>query len=136
MNQHVIGTRIDRLLGNLWDAQGTDLLLTAGMPPQMRVDGDLSPVAGHQALTADDTDALLGELLTDDQTVAVARPARVRLLLQLARRRPDPRQRVHPARRHRGRAAHDPARDPVDGAARPAAGRRPTSPASTRAWSW
>jgi twitching motility protein PilT len=70
MNQQKIGARIDRLLGKLWDAQGTDLLLTAGMPPQMRMDGALSPVGGHEALTAEDTGALLDELLTDEQKVA------------------------------------------------------------------
>jgi twitching motility protein PilT len=68
MNQHVIGERIDRLLAALWEAKGTDLLLTVGMAPQTRVDGALAPIAGHPVLTAEDTDALLGELLTEDQS--------------------------------------------------------------------
>jgi twitching motility protein PilT len=67
MDQHVIGERIDRLLGTLWNARGTDLLLTAGMPPQIRVHGSLAPVAEHPALNAEDTDALLGELLSEEQ---------------------------------------------------------------------
>jgi twitching motility protein PilT len=70
MEQHVIGEQIDRLLGTLWNARGTDLLLTAGMPPQIRVHGSLAPVAEHPPLSAEDTDALLGELLTDDQKAA------------------------------------------------------------------
>ncbi|HEY3464760.1 MAG TPA: type IV pili twitching motility protein PilT, partial [Amycolatopsis sp.] len=57
------GSRVDGLLDALWQARGTDLLLTAGLPPQLRVHGDLSAVPGHPALTGDDTDALLAELL-------------------------------------------------------------------------
>jgi twitching motility protein PilT len=69
MHQHLhrIGDRVDRLLNALWEAKGTDLMLTAGLPPMIRVDGTLSPVAGEQPLAADDTDALLAEVLTPDQ---------------------------------------------------------------------
>jgi twitching motility protein PilT len=70
MQQHVIGDRIDRLLGTLWSARGTDLLLTAGMPPQLRIQGALAPVAEHPVLTPTDTDALLDEILTDSQRAA------------------------------------------------------------------
>ena len=44
-----IGGRIDGLLDGALGAGGTDLLLTAGLPPQLRVDGDLSPVDGASA---------------------------------------------------------------------------------------
>ena len=64
---HRIGDRVDRLLDALWAAKGTDLMLTAGLPPMLRVDGTLAPVAGEVTLTADDTDALLAEVLTPDQ---------------------------------------------------------------------
>ncbi|RSD09551.1 type IV pilus twitching motility protein PilT [Amycolatopsis eburnea] len=64
------GSRADGLLEALWQARGTDLLLTAGLPPQLRVHGDLAAVAGHPVLTGEDTDALLGELLTDEQARA------------------------------------------------------------------
>src|SRR6476646_10228831 len=67
--RHGIGERIDALLGQLWNAGGTDLLLTAGMPPQIRLHGSLVPLE-HDPLTADDTDELLAELLTDDQHLA------------------------------------------------------------------
>jgi twitching motility protein PilT len=70
MVHHLIGERMDRLLSILWDAHGSDLLLTVGMPPQLRVDGSLAPIAGHQALTPEDTDSLLDELLTSDQSAA------------------------------------------------------------------
>jgi twitching motility protein PilT len=64
------GSRVDGLLEALWQARGTDLLLTAGLPPQLRVHGDLSAVPGHPALTGEDTGALLAELLTGDQARA------------------------------------------------------------------
>ena len=35
----------------LWEAGGTDLLLTVGLPPMLRVDGALSPAPGAAALT-------------------------------------------------------------------------------------
>src|SRR4051794_5807734 len=69
MRNKIIGDRIDRFLDSLWQAHGTDLLLTVGMPVQMRVDGQLHPVNGD-ALTAEDTEALLAEVLTDEQMAA------------------------------------------------------------------
>ena len=59
----------------LWEARGTDLLLTVGMPPQARVHGELHAVPNTSVLTADDTDALLAEVLTATQTKA-GMPAR------------------------------------------------------------
>jgi twitching motility protein PilT len=61
------GSRVDVLLEELWNAGGTDLLLTAGMPPQIRVHGELFAVQGADVLTRDDTDALLAEVLTEEQ---------------------------------------------------------------------
>ncbi len=69
---HQIGDRVDRLLDSLWVAGGTDLMLTAGLPPMLRVDGTLAPVAGEATLTAEDTDALLAEVLTTHQQDAWA----------------------------------------------------------------
>jgi twitching motility protein PilT len=64
---HRIGSRIDGLLASLWQAGGTDLLLTVGMPPMLRVDGSLVPAPGTLELTAADTEALLTEVLTPAQ---------------------------------------------------------------------
>lgn len=64
---HRIGARIDGLLEVLWKARGTDLMLTVGLPPMLRVDGTLVPVPDEAALTRDDTDALLAEVLTPEQ---------------------------------------------------------------------
>lgn len=64
---HRIGDRVDQLLSALWDARGTDLMLTVGLPPMIRVDGTLLPVPGLSSLTHEDTDALLAEVLTPEQ---------------------------------------------------------------------
>jgi twitching motility protein PilT len=59
--------RSDALLDALWRAGGTDLLLTAGSPPQLRVHGSLQPAEGHRALVPADIDDLLAGLLTAEQ---------------------------------------------------------------------
>jgi twitching motility protein PilT len=69
MDQHQIGARVDKLLEILWNAKGTDLLLTVGMQPQIRVHGGLAPLGGPP-LTAADTESLLNEILTADQKTA------------------------------------------------------------------
>src|SRR4051794_3253146 len=71
-NNDCIGSRVDGLLALLWEAGGTDLLLSVGLPPMIRVDGTLNPAADTAALTAEDTDALLAEVLTPDQARAWA----------------------------------------------------------------
>jgi twitching motility protein PilT len=63
----VVGSRVDRLLDGLWQAGGTDLLLTAGMPAQIRVHGQLAPIAGQRVLTGAMVDELLDGLLTVEQ---------------------------------------------------------------------
>ncbi|TCC60343.1 type IV pilus twitching motility protein PilT [Kribbella pittospori] len=62
------GSRVDLLLEELWNAGGTDLLLTAGMPPQIRVHGSLYSVSSTEVLTRDDTGRLLDEVLTAEQS--------------------------------------------------------------------
>ncbi len=57
----------DQLLEGLWESKGTDLLLTAGACPMVRVDGDLKPAEGFGPLDASETDALMRELLTQEQ---------------------------------------------------------------------
>lgn len=67
MHGPVRGSRVDALLEELWNAGGTDLLLTAGMPPQLRVHGDLRPAQDATVLTTDDTATLLTEVLNLEQ---------------------------------------------------------------------
>lgn len=58
--------RMERLLGYVCEHRGTDLLLTAGALPLVRVDGQLEPVAGEEMLHPDDTDKLVASLLTGE----------------------------------------------------------------------
>jgi twitching motility protein PilT len=63
----VVGSRIDGLLDAVWQAGGTDLLISVGMPPQARIDDELVALPGHAPLTSVDSDNLLLELLTPSQ---------------------------------------------------------------------
>jgi twitching motility protein PilT len=58
---------IDELLGGMpgWDA--SDLHLTAGSPPVVRVRGEIEPVADLDALTAEETQQLLYRILSTEQ---------------------------------------------------------------------
>lgn len=64
---HHIGSDVDHLLNELWEAKGTDLLLTAGLPPMIRVDAELRSIKGADALSGSDTDRLLAQVLTAEQ---------------------------------------------------------------------
>jgi twitching motility protein PilT len=50
---------IEPWLEELWDARGTDLLLTAHTQPMIRVDGHMRPVTGGQALTPTEVEGLV-----------------------------------------------------------------------------
>ncbi|BBH16124.1 twitching motility protein PilT [Nocardioides baekrokdamisoli] len=62
-----IGSRIDSLLESLWNQGGTDLHLTVGLPPMLRVRGELVPIPDASALTVRDTETLIEEVLSDEQ---------------------------------------------------------------------
>jgi twitching motility protein PilT len=70
MQGFATGSRIDGLLEALWNARGTDLLLTAGLQPLARIHGHLYPVPETSVLAGTDTEALLAELLTPEQAAA------------------------------------------------------------------
>jgi twitching motility protein PilT len=52
------------------DAEASDLHLTAGSPPLMRVHGTLAPAGGDSPLTPMDTEAALAEMLRDADKLA------------------------------------------------------------------
>ncbi len=58
---------IEPWLQQLWDQGGTDLLLSGGSPPRIRVDGKLNPIADAQILTGQQIDDIAKPLLTDGQ---------------------------------------------------------------------
>jgi twitching motility protein PilT len=57
---------IDQWLQILFERGGTDLLLTAGSPPRIRVDGGLRPITGEPTLSGEKVDGLVRALLTDE----------------------------------------------------------------------
>jgi twitching motility protein PilT len=63
---------VDSLLDVLWTAGGSDLLLTPGSCPRIRVDGELKPLAGPAPLSAADTQRMVATVLTEPQRAAYA----------------------------------------------------------------
>jgi len=57
---------IDPWLEKLWDARGTDLLLTAGAPPLLRIDGDIQPVAGAEVFTPVSVERVVKQIVGPD----------------------------------------------------------------------
>ena len=59
---------VGHLLEELWDRGGSDVLLTAGAPPLLRVDGHLAPVTGEGALDPEQAEKLILAVLGDRLT--------------------------------------------------------------------
>ncbi|MEN6430687.1 MAG: twitching motility protein PilT, partial [Coriobacteriales bacterium] len=57
---------LNELLVELVERQGSDLHLSVGMPPMMRINGRLVP-AGSSRLSTKDTKELLYSILTEEQ---------------------------------------------------------------------
>ncbi|GAA4598238.1 twitching motility protein PilT [Actinoplanes octamycinicus] len=64
---------LDQLLITLVESRGSDLHLTVGSPPMMRVDGSLRPVPGYGKLNASDTELLARAAVTPLQWEAFER---------------------------------------------------------------
>jgi len=60
---------IEPWLEELWAANGTDLLLTAGAPPLVRIDGRIMPVKGEEPLTAARAERIILGVMGDDLVV-------------------------------------------------------------------
>src|SRR6266478_1035286 len=58
---------LSELLRKLDESHGSDLHVTTGSAPQIRVDGHLRPLEGYRALTSADTKQLAYSVLTDAQ---------------------------------------------------------------------
>jgi twitching motility protein PilT len=58
---------IDTLLEQVAEHNASDLHVTAGSPPILRIRGQLSPLAGFEPLTAEDTRELLYRVLSTEQ---------------------------------------------------------------------
>lgn len=57
---------IEPWIRELWDRGASDLLITAGSRPLIRVDGELTPLSGAEELDGEAIAALLDHLLPDD----------------------------------------------------------------------
>ncbi len=68
---------IESLLLQVWIAHATDLMLTPGAPPVLRVAGEIRTVAGSKPLSALETQDLLGELLSPAQRQEFTRAGQV-----------------------------------------------------------
>jgi twitching motility protein PilT len=57
---------IDAWLEELWDARGTDLLITSGAPPLIRVDGEMVPVTDGKAFTPVTAEWVVRQVVGED----------------------------------------------------------------------
>src|SRR4051794_22021416 len=60
---HVDSGAIDAYLEELWQRNGTDLLLTVGVPPLLRIDGAMLPAEGAPVLDGDTIETMVMSLL-------------------------------------------------------------------------
>ncbi|MGH9018917.1 MAG: type IV pilus twitching motility protein PilT, partial [Acidimicrobiales bacterium] len=60
---------IEPWLEELWSTNGTDLLLSAGAPPLVRIDGQIQPVKGEDPLTAARAERIIKAVMGDDLVV-------------------------------------------------------------------
>ena len=67
LNESVPQISLSELLRKLSELRGSDLHITTGSPPQVRVDGHLRPLEGYRILTSSDTKQLAYSVLTDAQ---------------------------------------------------------------------
>ncbi len=67
LNESAPQISLSELLRKLSELRGSDLHITTGSAPQIRVDGHLSPLDGYRALTSADTKQLAYSVLTDAQ---------------------------------------------------------------------
>jgi len=58
---------ISKWLQMLWEQGGSDLLLSGGSPPRLRVDGKLRPIEGVSAMTGEEVDQIVRSLLDPTQ---------------------------------------------------------------------
>lgn len=59
--------KVQTLLQRAVEAEASDLHLTVGAPPTLRVQGDLTPVAGEAPLGPEEVEALIFELVSEEQ---------------------------------------------------------------------
>ena len=63
---------LEQLLSHLWERRGTDLHLTAGSPPLVRIDGQLHPIPDQPMVKPADTAAVASILLDEEGRATLA----------------------------------------------------------------
>ncbi|MHB8439758.1 MAG: type IV pilus twitching motility protein PilT [Acidimicrobiales bacterium] len=56
---------VDAWIAHVWERRGTDLLLTAGAPPLVRIDGSLAPIEGEEPLTPAVVERIVNNVIGD-----------------------------------------------------------------------
>ena len=90
---------VPELLGRLLELEGSDLHLTAGVPPAVRVHGELERLEEYPALTPRALQGMVYAILPAEAAGAVRAGARARHVVLAPGARAVPRERVHAARR-------------------------------------
>ena len=103
------------------ELNASDLHLTVGTAPMVRVRGELRALDDYPQLTAKDTRDIIYGILSNDQRKRLEEDWQVDFSYSVPRMRALQGQRVHAARLGRRRLPPDPVRDQVDRPARPAA---------------
>ena len=98
------------LLKRLVDRKGSDLFITSGFPPAIKVDGEIRPQS-ERVLTPEQAAVLVRSIMNDKQTQGVRLDQGMQLRDRAGRHRPLPRQRVRAAGPDRLRRAHDQRQD-------------------------
>ena len=71
--------KIEPWLQTLWDRGGSDLLLSGGSAPRIRVDGKLQPIEGEAVLTGEFIDEIAKVGVAPADAGAACSPAAARL---------------------------------------------------------
>ena len=66
MSSSHITSAIDSWLEELWDSRGTDLLLTTGSPPLVRVDGQMRAISQAEVFTPASVERVIKQVVGDD----------------------------------------------------------------------
>ena len=109
------------VLSRMVEDRASDVHLSPGFPPAMRVRGQITPLEDYRAADASRTPARSSTRSSTTLSASASRTSASSTSPTRSRRRPLPRQRLLPARRDQRRLPPDPERDPEPRDARPAA---------------
>ena len=111
VEDEVEGTHVNDLLVKVLEQQGSDLHLTVGSPPVIRVHGELQPVEGIDRLSGSEIREMIYAILTQKQREKFENELELDCSYSLPGQEPVPGQRVPAARQRRCCDAGHPLRD-------------------------